>query len=322
MKQAYIAVIEEFILSGGCLELGDLRNKLEYIGIVDSIGKIVDHGRLERMLRLAEAPIEEQSAALQLPKTNPLRLFYEHSLANQSDETRQILALVRRHTQPITKSEPFQPGHAKLPARTNHGLGGKLFEHFLSTDALDGCLGRPAHRMPPERIVWPVRLDLACGFEAQLSEAERHKHEAYQMLIQDTPDAGEKILGLGIPASSIPAMRAWLSRTGSPPPVLPGLFQLHIGKSRIRANLFCASKSALLPAFTERFRTVANPSGLFNELIVDGPHPGREVKETFSAARLFNLPETLTEADTINAIQFTKETWSALKKVLLVCSAK
>lgn len=322
MKQAYIAVIEEFISSGGCLEPGDLRNKLEYIGIVDSIGKIVDHGRLERMLRLAEAPVEEQSAALQLPKTNPLRLFYERSLANQSEETRQILDLVRRHILPRKTPEPLQSGHALLPARTNHGLGGKLFHHFVNTNTLGEYLGRPAHRMPPERIVWPVRLDLASGFEAQLSEVERNKHEAYQLLIHKTPDAEEKILRLGIPASSIPAMRAWLSRTGSPPRVLPGLFQVHIGKSRLRANLFCASKSALLPTFTGRFRMVANHYGLGSELIIDGPHPGWEVKETFSAARLFNLPETLTEADTINAISFAKETWEAVKNVLLACDIK
>ena len=43
--------------------------------------------------------------------------------------------------------------------------------------------------MLPESIVAGAS-ELACEFDAQLSELERHKLEAYQLLIHDTPDAG------------------------------------------------------------------------------------------------------------------------------------
>ena len=120
MKQTYLTVLEEFLTSGGCLEPGYLQCTLEHIGIVGSDGKIVERGLLERMLRLAEAPVDEQSAALQLPKKNPLRLFYERSLAGQSEESWQILDLVRRHILPRKNPDLFQSSHAPLPARTNN----------------------------------------------------------------------------------------------------------------------------------------------------------------------------------------------------------
>jgi hypothetical protein len=323
MNDIDIIVLEEFITSKmSRLEPGWLRNHLEKCGFVDSTGRLVNDDRLDRMIRLADAPAAELSSVLQLPFGNPLRSFYENVLANQNKEGMKIMELVRKHLGQRKKFETFRPKRPTPEPHEGISLGNALFDYFLASNFSEGSLSQPSHRAYPERIVWPVRLDLGADLEAGLNETERRKYQAYQILMADKPDAVKQIVNLGLAASSIPPMKAWLSRHGSPPPLLPSIFQLHLGKGKWRVNLFCSAKSNLLNSFTARFRQAATEVAIGSNLKIDGPPPGREVQITFSAARVWNIQDPDSPANQDEAIKFTKETWEVIKSVLLACGAK
>ena len=305
LTSSEIIVLEEFILGDGhCLNEGRLSILLHNLGLLDE-RKCLDRSRLDRMIRLAESPVSEQAVVLELPVGNPLRFFYERFLSGGlQDEGRHLLETLRvKSPTPIEEHE----ADAKASDFTNDLWQALRGEAEFGTSGL----GEPKRPTPPptERIVFCGVLDLGCGLEAHLGDAERRRLSAYRELAKDGSAAESRIVGLGEKPSSIPALKAWLKRHGGcPPPLLPGIFQLHIGKSRLRANLFCASKSALLPVFTERFRHASQSNN--RGLVVDGPPPGQDVSATFSAARMLNAPHSRNLAE---ATSFTIETWRLIK---------
>jgi len=313
-------VFEELVLSKGRFTHGRLREKLEIYGFVDSDGWLIDSHRLNRLVQLAEAPPEEQSTVLQLPAGNPLRLFYENVLQSQNQDGLRFLELIKTHQSQQKKIKRSYPRRTTPEPGEGVGLGSIIFDYFLTNDFSDGCLGRPAHHAQPERIVWVVESDLGVGFETCMNETERRKYDAYRILVANKPDAHEQVLRLGIAASSIPAMQAWLSRTGCPPPLMQGLFQLHIGKSKLRANLFCPAKTNMLTTFTSRFREVAKQLAL--NLEIKGPREGMAVEVTFSAARTWVISDPSLSANRDEAIKFTALTWGEIKNVLAVLAQR
>jgi hypothetical protein len=319
MTNLDLAMIEEFVLSGGCLGPGKLREVLEQFGIVDSTGKIVEYDRLQRMIRLADAPQDEQSIALQLPPHAPLRKFYEQAIIANSGAAQQILGILRRHLPDLLSASSPQTKKAD-PEIPSADYGERLWRRFQNEAPFGNFLGNPSYRRAPERIVWILRQDLASGLEAHFDEKERRKAQGYQILLANPPNADAQAIGLGIPPSSLPAMRAWLSRSGGcPPAILPGLFQLHLGKGRVRANLFCAAKSPLLPLFTQRFLAAADHLDGLTGLVISGPLPSWDGHKTFSAAKIWELPKPLTENSHEEVIRFSVESWKSMRNVLEVC---
>lgn len=306
-----IIVLEEFFLGDRlCLNKGRLSILLHNLGLLDQRNNL-DLSRLDRMLRLAESPVSEQVVVLELPNGNPLRFFYETFLSGGlQEEGRRLLETLRlKRASPV--EEPEADGK---PRDFTYALWQALRGE---AELVTSGLGEPKRPTPPptERIVFSKVIELGRGLEAHLGDAERRRLSAYRELAKDGSAAESKIVGLGEKPSSIPALKAWLKRHGGcPPPLLPGIFQLHIGKSRLRANLFCASKSALLPVFTERFRHASQSNN--RGLVVDGPPPGQDVSATFSAARILNAPHSRNLAE---ATSFTIETWRLIKTTLDEC---
>jgi hypothetical protein len=306
-----IIALEEFFLGDGlCINEGRLSILLHNLGLLDE-RKRLDLSRLDRMLRLAESPVSEQAVVLELPIGNPLRFFYQTFLSGGlQEEGRHLLETLR-----LKSASPIEEHAADGKA---NDLTYSLWEAFRRESEFGTSgLGEPKRPTPPptERIVFSQLIELGRGLEAHLGDAERRRLSAYRELAKDGSAAESKIVGLGEKPSSIPALKAWLKRHGGcPPPLLPGIFQLHIGKSRLRANLFCASKSALLPVFTERFRHASQSNN--RGLVVDGPPPGQDVSATFSAARILNAPHSRNLAE---ATSFTIETWRLIKTTLDEC---
>jgi len=314
MNDSDVIVFEDFISCAGWLSEGPLREKLIKFGFVESNGKILDSERLIRLVRLASAPAAEREAVLQLPPGNPLRNFFENVLKSQNQDGLQLFGILKTH---LLRKEKSVKSSLRRTNQSGEGMGfgETLFNRFLNSDFSEGRLGRPTHRPHPERIVWPVKFDLGSGFETHLNESDRCKHDAYLLLAANKPDAAEQVLRLGVAAASIPAMRAWVSRTGAPPSLLQAIFQLHVGKSKLRANLFCSEKSNLLPLFTSRFREVADTLPV--PLEIKGPREGmEEVELTFSAARIFLITKPSSPATLDEATRFTETTWFAIKNVL------
>ena len=311
MTEVELVVFEELLGKNCRLEPGSLRGFLERVGIVEYEGQLASEDKIDRLLRLAAAPPGEQVAVLQLPPDNTLRRFYEEVLLKADGSASRLVALMRQHRgNDLARSR--KPTQAWPPAAA--GWGTELLLHLRSGGIAGEDLGPPTHRPAPhERIVWPVRLDLSRGLEAHFSESERQRFEAYQVLASRSDDSERKVLNIGLKVSALPAMRAWLRRNhGSPPPMLPSVFQLHLGNSRLRASLFCSSKSPLLPHFTRRFKAAALTSAPTADLLVEGPLLGEA--KTFSAARVLNDPHQLGFDE---VIKFANQAWTAIKSALL-----
>lgn len=307
-----IILFNGFIADGGALEAGSLRDLLTQCGLVDAGGRLLDAERLGWLLKLADTPLTERQAALQLPKENPLRLFYENVLKHDDGTTAQILEVVKSHLQRNQGRLPQHSPAASLEHQSS--LAPVLHDQFAKIEFSQGELRRPALHHNPERIVWSLRLDLATKLGKFLNSDERRKKDAYRILSEVKGEAGaSKLMSLGHTAAGIGAMQSLLAREGCPPPLLPGFLQLHVGKNRLRANLFSRSESDLLKHFTEHFLRAAERMQLSKELRITGPLSGRE---TFSAACIFTFDASDPTSLVPEMVGFTTDTWSTIKRVL------
>ena len=155
---------------------------------------------------------------------------------------------------------------------------------------------------------------MAAGFENLAEGEDRARWLAYRHLA----DGDERRAAELVASSKIPAMKAWIKRSGGIPALLPAQFRLHLTKQKVRCELFAAS-SLLATHFGERFKLQADRAGLPGFFIGQtgvgaGPMP-------FSAANRLTLQGGLMDdAVVASVVEFTQQSWDQLRAVVVACS--
>ena len=157
-------------------------------------------------------------------------------------------------------------------------------------------------------------MDLAAGFEDLAEGEDRARWLAYQHLAEGDERRAAELVS----SSKIPAMKAWIKRSGGIPALLPAQFRLHLAKQKVRCELFAAS-SLLATHFSERFKRQADRAGLPGFII--GQTGGRAGPMPFSAACRLTLPGSLMDDAVVACVvEFTQQSWDQLRAVVVACS--
>jgi hypothetical protein len=157
-------------------------------------------------------------------------------------------------------------------------------------------------------------LDLAAGFENLAEGEDRARWLAYQHLAEGDERRAAELVA----SSKIPAMKAWIKRSGGIPALLPAQFRLHLAKQRVRCELFAAS-SLLATHFSERFKLQADRAGLPGFII--GPTGGGAGPMPFSAANRLTVQGSLMDdALVASVVGFTHQSWDQLREAVVACS--
>ena len=302
LSSAETLVLSEWLRQGGCLGEGVVRDWLEKAGILEvSERGVLDRPRFERFLVFSRESPAIQQAVLQLPPDSSLRKFF--LLINTPSQAAALATL--------------QTGCSAAPPTFSGGAGGvfgaKLFTALRNWRPVG--LGVPGHRLPPaERIVWGVQLDLAAGFEDLAEGEDRARWLAYQQLAKGDERRAAELVA----SSKIPAMKAWIKRSGGIPALLPAQYRLHLAKQKVRCELFAAS-SLLAAHFGKRFKRQADPAGLPGFII--GQTGGGAGPRPFSAASRLALQGSLMDDEVVaSVVAFTQQSWDQLHAVLVACS--
>ena len=302
LSSTEILVLSEWLRQGGCLGEGVVRDWLERAGILElSDQGILDRPRLERYLAFSRESLASQQAVLQLPPDSSLRKF--SCFINTPSQSAALATL-----QTGCSASPPNFG-----TEAGGGVGAKVFAALR--DWRPEGLGLPGHRSPPaERIVWGVQFDLAAGFENLAEGEDRARWLAYQHLAEGDERRAAELVA----SSKIPAMKAWIKRSGGIPALLPAQFRLHLAKQRVRCELFAAS-SLLATHFGERFKLQAERAGLPGFII--GPTGGGAGPMPFSAANRLTLQGSLMDdALVASVVGFTQQSWDQLRDAVVACS--
>ena len=302
LSSTEILVLSEWLRQGGCLGEGVVRDWLERAGILElSDQGILDRPRLERYLAFSRESLASQQAVLQLPPDSSLRKF--SCFINTPSQSAALATLLNGCSAPPPN----------FGTEAGGGVGAKVFAALR--DWRPEGLGLPGHRSPPaERIVWGVQFDLAAGFENLAEGEDRARWLAYQHLAEGDERRAAELVA----SSKIPAMKAWIKRSGGIPALLPAQFRLHLAKQRVRCELFAAS-SLLATHFGERFKLQADRAGLPGFII--GPTGGGAEPMPFSAAdRLTLQGSLLDDAVVASVVGFTQQSWDQLRAVVRACS--
>lgn len=302
LSSAETLVLSEWLRQGGCLGEGVVRDWLEKAGILEvSERGVLDRSRFERFLVFSRESPAIQQAVLQLPPDSSLRKFF--LLINTPS---QAAALATLQTGCSAAPPTFSGGPGGI-------LGAKLFAALRNWRPVG--LGVPGHRLPPaERIVWGVQLDLAAGFEDLAEGEDRARWLAYQQLAKGDERRAAELVA----SSKIPAMKAWIKRSGGIPALLPAQYRLHLAKQKVRCELFAAS-SLLAAHFGKRFKRQADPAGLPGFII--GQTGGGAGSRPFSAASRLALQGSLMDDEVVaSVVAFTQQSWDQLHAVLVACS--